>query len=82
MEFLDERGQFKVFRNNLTVLAGFRDVYYNILGEPRVEAKSLAYGSMEEDEFELHYRALVGAAMVHIFKGCGSETEDKLMGFF
>ena len=81
-EFMDERGQFDVFRNNLTVIAGYYNTYYTIKGEPRIEAKSLSFASMEQDEFESCYKALVDAAMRTIFTGCGKEVEERLMGFF
>lgn len=80
---MDERGQFNVFRNNLTVLAGFYTEYYNLKGEVRIEAQSLSFGSMQQDEFEQHYQALIGAAMRHIFnQDCGSRIEKKLLSFF
>ena len=81
-EFLDERGQFEVFRSNLTVFAGFYNSYYTLAGGTRVEAKSLSFASMGPEEFEAHYKALVAAAMRHLFKGCGVETENQLLSFF
>jgi hypothetical protein len=81
-EFMNERGQFDVFRNNLTVLAGFYTEYYNLKGEVRIEAKSLSFGSMSQDEFEQHYQALIAAAMRNIFKGCDSSVENQLLSFF
>ena len=62
-EFQDELKQFDVFRNHLTVLAGYYDTYFNIQGEPRVEAKSLSYGNMSQEDFESLYSALINAAM-------------------
>lgn len=81
-EFMDEAGQFDVFRKNLTVLAGYYDTYYTLKDEVRVEAKSLSYASMSQDEFEAVYSALIGAAMRHIFQGCGEEIENRLVSFF
>lgn len=81
-EFMDESGQFNLFRKNLTVLAGYYDEYFKINGEVRIEAKSLAYGSMEQTEFEKLYQALIQASMRHIFKNSDQQTYDKLMGFF
>jgi hypothetical protein len=81
-EFMDEAGQFDVFRKNLTVLAGYYDQYYTISGEMRVEAKSLSYASMEQEEFEQCYSALINAALVHIFPGCDAGVESKLYDFF
>ena len=80
--FLDERGQIEVFRKNLTVLAGFYNSYYNIKGEVRIEAKSLAYENMDQETFEQHYNALINAALEHIFVGADRNTESQLMSFF
>lgn len=81
-EFMDEAGQFDVFRKQLTVLAGFYDEFYKFDGSVRIEAKSLSYGNMSQEEFEQVYTALVNAAMRTIFQGCDEEIENKLMGFF
>jgi len=81
-QFMDEAGQFDVFRRNLTVLAGFYDSYHTISGEVRIEAKSLSYARMNEEEFKQCYTALINAAVRTIFKGCGKSIEDKLISFF
>ena len=81
-EFMDNKSQFKVFRKNLTVIAGFYDTFHTIAGEVRIEAKSLACENMEPDEFEACYKALIAAAIRTIFKGCGPEVENQLIGFF
>jgi len=81
-EFMDERGQFDVFRNNLTVLAGYYDTYYNIKGEPRIEAKSLSFANMDQEDFESCYQALIAAAMRTIFIDCGPDVEERLISFF
>lgn len=83
LELADEATQFDTFRRNLTVLAGFRDVTYTIDGRTRVEAKSLAFASMEKEEFERCYRAMVTAATKHVFGGCENDaTWNKLLEFF
>ncbi|MFP2768062.1 DUF1367 family protein [Oceanisphaera sp. KMM 10153] len=83
MEFADESTQFDTFRRHLTVLAGFREVSYTIDGRVRVEARSLSYGAMDDEEFERCYKAMIGAAIAHIFKGCDSEAIwNRLMEFF
>ena len=81
-EFMDEAAQFDVFRKNLTCLAGYYDELWNIKGEVRIEAKSLSYGNMSQEEFESCYNALINAAMKHIFKGCDESMYNQLMGFF
>lgn len=74
--------QFDVFRNHLTVLAGYYDEYYGINGSVRIESKSLSYNNMTQEEFEGLYSALINAAMKHIFKSADDGTYNKLIGFF
>lgn len=81
-EFDNEAGQFNVFRNNLTVLAGYYDTFINLKGETRIEAKSLSFGSMDQETFEQCYQALISAAMKHLFSDADQATEDKLFSFF
>jgi hypothetical protein len=68
-----ERAQFKRFRNDLTILAGYYETVVNIRGDLRAEAKSISYANMEQDEFEELYSALINAAIKHVFAG----TEDQ-----
>jgi len=81
-EFQDEKKQFDVFRNHLTVLAGFYDSFVGINGDVRIEAKSLAFGNMDQEEFELFYNAAIRAAIKHIFKTDDENTLNQLMSFF
>lgn len=82
-KYFDERKQFETFRKHLTVLAGFKDVSYTIDGRVRVEAKSLSYGNMDQDEFEQCYSALINAAIKHIFQGTTDENIiNQLYAFF
>lgn len=81
-QYFDERKQFDTFRKNLTVLAGFKEVSYTIDGRMRVDAQSLAYGNMTQDEFEQCYNSLINAAMSSIFKGCNEQTLERLYAFF
>ncbi len=81
-EFQCEQKQSEVFRDHLTVLAGFYDSYSGIDGRVRVEAKSISYGKMSQDEFEKLYSALINAAIKHVFKGADQTTIDKLYNFF
>lgn len=83
LEYFDERTQFDKFRQDLTILAGFNEKYYNIHGELRLKAKSLSYGNMDQDEFERCYNALINAAMANVFKGCDDPfIIDRLYAFF
>ncbi len=78
----DEIAQFDRFRRDLTILAGYYKEVYNIRGELRVEAESLSYGNMEQEEYERFYVALTNAAMRTIFKDSPPEVYDKLLSFF
>ncbi|WP_228064884.1 DUF1367 family protein [Muribacter muris] len=82
-KYFDERKQFETFRKNLTVLAGYKEVTYKLDGSLRVEAQSLSYGNMEQDEFEQCYKALINAALRTVFKGCDDPMiYNRLMSFF
>jgi len=77
-----EQGQFDVFRNQMTVLAGYYDSFYKLDGSVRIEAKSLAFSSMTQEDFEKLYSALIQVAMQKIFIGSDDEVYNKLVGFF
>ena len=81
-EFQCESKQFDVFREHLTVLAGYYDTYHSITGSVRVEAKSLAYSNMKQEEFEKCYIALTNAAMKHVFSSADENTYNQLIRFF
>jgi hypothetical protein len=81
-EFQSESKQFDIFRQHLTCLAGFYDQFANIHGEVRIEAKSLAFSSMSQEEFEECYNALIRAALKHVFPGADVGIENQLMNFF
>ena len=77
-----EAKQFDVFRNQLTCLAGFYDELQKIGGGVRIEAKSLSFSSMSQEEFEKCYSGLINAAMKNIFKSADQSVYDRLISFF
>jgi hypothetical protein len=80
-EYQNESKQFDVFREHLTRLAGYHDSFYGIDGRVRIEAKSISYANMTQDEFESLYSALINAAMRNI----NFDDEDaysQLLSFF
>ena len=82
-ECSDEHTQKEEFRKNLTILAGFFDVVTTIRGETKVRAKSLAYSSMDGDEFARCYSALINAAIKHVFAGTTNPAIlNRLQSFF
>ena len=81
-EHLNNNAQFGVFRNHLTVLAGYYDSFIGIHNDVRVEAKSLSFSSMSEEEFQDCYSALINAALRHVFHSTDEEVYNRLVGFF
>lgn len=82
-QYFDERTQFEKFRKDLTIMAGFFNKIYNIRGDLRLEAKSLKYSEMEQDEFEACYNALINAAIKHIFNNTRDENIiNRLYSYF
>lgn len=81
-EFLDEQAQFDRFRKDLVILSGYNNKVFNYKGEMRLEAKSLSYSSMTQEEFEQLYTALINAASKHMFGGADDEIINKLQSFF
>lgn len=50
---------FDVFREQVTILSGFRDVTFNLDGSVKVKAKSISFASMDDIEFEKVYRKVL-----------------------
>ena len=66
---------FDRFRKDLTILSGYYDTTYNVRGELRLEAKSISFGSMPQDEFERLYSATIDAILTKILHGAISEEQ-------
>lgn len=82
---MEHKGQqiqpnFKRFRKDLTILAGYYETVFNVRGELRLEAKSISFGSMGQDEFEMLYSATINAVLGKILTGSGL-TEEKLRNY-
>lgn len=78
-----ESVQFDSFRKQLTVNAGYFDQVWNINKVDFIlEAKSLSFTSMDQEEFEQCYNALIQAAMSNIFRSSDEQTLTRLMSFF
>lgn len=54
---------FDTVRKELTIKAGFYEIVGKIDGSVKLEAKSLSFSSMEEDEFKKVYSALIDVAL-------------------
>lgn len=59
---------FHRFRNDLTIAAGFYTATTDIRGTLRLEAKSLSFASMSEEEFEEVFSAVANVLLQSILK--------------
>lgn len=82
MEHGTPEAQRKRFRNDLTVFAGYYTPSIGIDGSINLDAKSLAYANMEQEEFEHFYTSLINAACKHIFKDADENIYNRLLSFF
>ncbi len=71
---------FDRFRRDLIILTGRFDATYNARGEVRLEAKSISFGSMGEDEFEKLYSDTIDVVLQKILTGT-KLTEDQLRNY-
>lgn len=63
------------FRKDLTILAGYYEAHSRLDGTIRIEAQSISFGSMSEEEFEKLYSATI---QVVLNKVCTQYTEEML----
>lgn len=65
---LPAQKNFNRFRKDVTIAAGFYDVVINLRGETRVEAKSISFANMSEDEFGSLYNAAADVLLQRILR--------------
>lgn len=65
------------FRKDLTIMSGHYTPVFNARGEMRLEAKSVSFANMGEDEFESVFSATIDVILRKILHGHGM-TEAKL----
>jgi hypothetical protein len=58
------------FRKDVTILAGYYEPTYAYDGSLRLEARSISFEAMEEDEFEKLYSATIDAILHKILPQC------------
>lgn len=66
---------FERFRKDVAILAGYYEAAYRLNGDVRIEAKSISFASMSEDEFEELYSKSIDVILRLVLKGM---TEDEL----
>jgi len=77
-EYSDETVQREEFRKQLTILAGFKEVIHNLDGTFKIEAKSLKYSMMDQEEVERLFRSLIDVVMHKLFKTDDKKIMEKL----
>ena len=70
---------FERFRKDITILAGYYDVVPRVRGEPKAEAKSISFASMEQDDFEGLYEATITTLIKFVLKNYTREDIDRVM---
>ena len=65
---------FDRFRKDVIILAGYYDATYRVDGSVRVEAKSISFANMDEDDFGKLYEATLEAIRKHVFRNM-SDTD-------
>ena len=65
------------FRKDLIIRAGYYDATYRLNGDIRIEAKSIAFANMSEDEFEKLFSATIDVVLKEV---CTQYTDEMLRG--
>jgi hypothetical protein len=65
---------FDRFRKDLTILAGHYEAVTNLKGEVRLEAKSLSFANMGEDEFAAVYAGILNVVWERVLKAKGYKS--------
>jgi len=60
---------FEQFRKDITILAGYYDALYRVDGSVRIEAKSLSYAKMTQEEKEALYSNIIDVGLDKILVG-------------
>ena len=67
---------FERFRKDLIILAGHYEASYRLDGSVRIEAKSISFSNMSEEEFEQLYSNIINVGLTRILPS--SYTSEKV----
>lgn len=70
---------FERFRSDVTVLAGYYEATVNLRGETRLEPKSISFSSMDQDEFEKLYSAVIDVVLQRILTNYTRDDLDNVV---
>lgn len=57
------------FRKDITILCGWFNTYVSMKGEVRLEAKSISFASMDDEEFERLYSKAISVILTRCYRG-------------
>lgn len=69
---------FNRFRKDLIILTGRHRAVFNALGEMRLEAESISWAKMKEEEFARMYSETINVILGRVLSNRPDLTEDKL----
>ena len=72
---LQPQKNFDRFRKDIAILAGFYEITSRLNGELRVEAKSISFANMDQDEFEDLYDKTLNVILDKVFAGNWDEAK-------
>lgn len=67
------------FRKELTILAGFYDVVHSLDGTFRLEAQSISFSNMDQDQFERVYSKVVDVILKKILTTYSRDDLDEVV---
>lgn len=80
-EYKGEKVQknFDQFRNDITVLAGFSEATVTLRNEIRFKAKSISFGSMSQEDFEILYSRTIDVILSRILTNYTKDDLDNVV---
>lgn len=70
---------FDRFRKDLTILAGYYELTVRLNGKTRLEAKSISFAEMDEQEFSQLYDAMITVILKHVLTNYTREDVDRVV---
>jgi hypothetical protein len=69
---------FDQFRKDLIILAGYYETIIRLDGSVRIEAKSISFASMKQEEFEKLYSSVLDVILERVYIGRDAEEVEAL----
>jgi hypothetical protein len=76
---------FEVFRDEITIMAGYYDQVFKVDGSFKLVAKSWSFANMSQEEFETMYSRIIDVILAKVLNGYTREDLDeqvnRLLGY-